>query len=550
MKEFQLYDVPYYDDFYAMVTGSARLYGSRPALVQYDRKGGASQWTYCQLQADVLALAESLCARGLAGAHIAVAGENSYQWIVAFLAIAVSGGVCVCIDIEQADEVIRQMIVQADCTAAFVSPSIRPLCMPLAQDGLRLIGLSGSDGGNGETLELLRAQGEALRTSGAPLHIPLSLDSEQTAAIIYTSGTTSNAKPVMLTQKGMLTNATEAVRLVDPGEVVFTSLPLYHAFGLNMAVLDVLILGRQVVLNGNLRTTMRDLGLAKPNTIASVPLILENLRHTLWAQVEKAGGRAETARQIKRNRLWKKLGFQPRLEPLHQAKEQAFGPLTWAVCGGAHVERALIDDLELFGITVLQGYGISECGPLISVNATGSNRPGSVGQVIPSCQIRFEEEEVLVRSRCVMKGYYKAPKLTADCFTDGWFHTGDLGYLDRDGFLFITGWKKNLIVFKNGKKLSPESLECQLNALPLVREVVVTGAVNGSATDDVKVAATICPDPEQTAGMSSYEILEALQREVDAINAKLPPYQQIQLINIRDTEFEKTSSKKIKRNAI
>mgnify|MGYP000756817907 FL=1 len=241
MKEFQLYDVPYYDDFYAMVTGSARLYGSRPALVQYDRKGGASQWTYCQLQADVLALAESLCARGLAGAHIAVAGENSYQWIVAFLAIAVSGGVCVCIDIEQADEVIRQMIVQADCTAAFVSPSIRPLCMPLAQDGLRLIGLSGSDGGNGETLELLRAQGEALRTSGAPLHIPLSLDSEQTAAIIYTSGTTSNAKPVMLTQKGMLTNATEAVRLVDPGEVVFTSLPLYHAFGLNMAVLDVLI---------------------------------------------------------------------------------------------------------------------------------------------------------------------------------------------------------------------------------------------------------------------------------------------------------------------
>lgn len=544
MKRPALYPVPCYEDFYTLLTVSAQRYGDRPALSQYTRKGELCQHSYQQLQDDVLALSEALRASGLAGCHIAVAGENSYTWLVAFLAIVTSGGVCVCVDIEQPDEVIRHMILQADCTAAFVSPSIGPLCLPLEAEGLRLIGLEEQ-----QTSSLI-AQGRARLASGPLRTISQPPDPNQTAVIVYTSGTTSTSKPVMLTQRGLLTNATDAVRLVDPGEVFFTSLPLYHAFGLNMAVLDVLILGRHVVLNGNLRTTMRDLGLTKPDTMASVPLMLETLLQFLWTQVGSSNCGGQISKWVRRGRFRKKLGRSPKVDALAAVKEQWFGPLAWTVCGGAHVDLALMEELELFGITVLQGYGITECAPLISVNATRANRPGSVGLVIPNCQVRIEDGEVLVSGPCVMKGYYRAPELTAAAFEGVWFRTGDLGYLDKDGFLYITGRKKNLIVFKNGKKISPETLEARLAALPLVKEVVVTGAANGTATDDVKLAATICPDPTQTAGMSAYEILEALQRDIDQINAKLPTYQQIQLIHIRDTEFEKTSFKKIKRSAI
>ncbi len=199
---------------------------------------------------------------------------------------------------------------------------------------------------------------------------------------------------------------------------------------------------------------------------------------------------------------------------------------------------------------MLQGYGITECSPSISVNRNEDYRLDSVGLVLPSYEVRIVDDEIQVRGVPLMNGYYKQPELTAQSYDGEWFKTGDLGYLDKQGHVHITGRKKNLIVMKNGKKVAVEEMEEEMKKLPLVKEAMVYGAKSGISEDDVKIAVMVYPDQEAAKDMTSYEILEQLQEYVDRLNAQLPTYKQIQMVNIRDTEFERTSSNKIKRQLV
>jgi long-chain acyl-CoA synthetase len=548
VKHFSQNTVQYYRDFGGFLEDLRSRYENRRVLSWYTRRKEEQSRTYGELLSDVACLRESLYARGLAGKQVAIAGENSYNWLVVWLACVSSGGAAVCIDPEQPDEALRHLIRQVKTEAVFASASCLSVFRDEAEQRFLLNGSSGDEAPSADSL-ILEGR-ELLDRQGGMGFLPAEQDPEAPAALVFTSGTTGESKPVILSQRALLNNACESNCYVSAGLKTFSSLPFCHAYGMTCAFLASLARGAELCFNGNLKTAIRDMRLSGAWSMLTVPLMIEAVHNRLWMEEEKAG-RAETYRKLlKREAIRKKFGFKKPCRELGELRDRYFGTLRLIICGGAHMNGKIAEEFSLMGLEILEGYGITECGPLVSVNAPGWNRPGSVGRVLPGSRVRIENEEILVSGSMLMSGYYGMPGETDAVLKNGWFHTGDLGRLDKDGFLYITGRRKNLIVFKNGKKFSPEILEKRLRQIPLVKDVVVYGAESGSAADDVQLAASIYPDPAQAGVMSSYEILEELQKAVDQINDSLPFYQQIRMVNIREQEFDRTTLQKIKRHTV
>jgi len=547
MKQYPFNNPDYYSTFSEMVSGIEK-FAEKPAIEWFDRQKERYVHDYKRFCSDVNALKKALISRALNGKHVAIVGENSYHWILAFLAITSTGGVAVCVDTEQPDEIIRQLICQADTQVVFATTTFYPICQPLfAEDKVSSIVVMSSESGSEAPLSLdgLIEEGRKLPE---PEYPPVSPD--DTAAIIFTSGTTSKSKPVMLTHRNLLQNASSSLASVDIKNHTYTALPFYHSYGLTCAILNSLINGSKLTINGDIKTMMRDLLLSNPENFTAVPLMVEALHGMLWVSIEKSGDGERVRAALKRYLKMKSFGLSVGKSRLVAIKEKIFGRVNLIISGGAHLNPEISRALEAFGILVVQGYGISECSPLISVNRNKTSRFETVGHVLRGCEVKIVNDEIWVKGPNVMKGYYKDPEATTEVFEGEWFKTGDLGSIDKNGYLSITGRIKNLIVLKNGKKISPEKIEELIQKIPLVKDVMVYGATNGTSADDVKPAASIYPDPAKAEGMTSYEILDHLQKEINIINATLPPYQQIQMVNIREKEFLKTASKKIKRYAV
>ena len=545
MKNYPLHHVEKCNDFNAFVEKIAKDYKGKPAIHCYTETGEKISKSYTELADDVYALAEYLAERGLRGKHIAILSQNSYIYVVSFLAIAYIGSVAVPIDQEQMPDTILSLISFADCDLVLVSElmldrfediavfSDKPL-MVLSDNLEREDGFYKALAGG---KKLIEQQGRTCQNTA--------IDPNQNVVIIYTSGTTSTAKAVMLSQRALLSNVYGALETVALPRSVFFSLPLYHAYGLNNCVINTLADGLELCINGDIRYMLRDFMLFKPAMLMAVPLIAEMILKELISAYEKAQNTNEGF-----SRVVAKLAKGPEKanEGLVAFKERVFPGLDLIFCGGAYLSAQIAKALHKFGIFVIEGYGITECSPLVSLNRNHYYKRDTVGVLLPCFEVKIDDGEILLRGACIMNGYYKAEKLTQEAIVDGWFKTGDLGHVDSDGFLVISGRKKNIIVLKNGKNVSPEELENLLHQVPLIKEAMVYGSSVGNATDDVLPAVTIYPDPTETKGLAPFEVLAALQSAVDEINRNLPAYKQIRHVNIRENEFPKTSIKKIKRS--
>ncbi len=485
-------------------------FGAEDAIRYKVSKNEVESKTYTQLRQDSESFSKALEALGEKGNHIAIIGATSYTWLTAYFGIVNSASVAVPLDVSLPAQEVCELIDRADVTVLVLDEirkdvaELLDACCPK----LNYIISMQKQEDEGRVLSFWKL---AEKHRGAFL---CSLDPEQLCTIMFTSGTTGKSKGVMLTHRNMAENATCLDMKIPERTVILSVLPIHHAYCLSMDILKAISLGSIICINDSLIRVAKNIKLFRPNMILMVPLMIE----TLAKKLEEAA-----------------------LLPPKIVKIQVFGKQFHTICsGGAYLNPSYIDLFERYGITILQGYGMTECAPVISTTVSWKIKKEAVGQLLPNCEAKVVDHEIWVRGSSVMKGYYKMPEETKEALVDGWLRTGDLGYVDEEGFLFLTGRKKNLIITKNGENVSPEELENKLSEARLVQEVLVR-------EKDGVIEAEIYPDYDYAKKKHIKDVREELQKEIDAYNQGAPSYKKIYSLKVRECEFDKTPSKKIKR---
>ncbi len=452
--------------------------------------------------------------------HIAVTGMTSVSYLTALFGTVVSGNVIVPLDVQLAPEDMCDCINRADVTVfcydsklAPLVEAVRSLC-PQVHTIIQIDGTASVDGV--ESMEEIIAEysGKSSEKEPAP---------EDLAAIIYTSGTTGKSKGVMLTHSNLIDNCFCEENESKQGDVLLSVLPIHHVYCLGCDIFLSLRYGTIIAINDSMMHLGRNIAFFQPNKMLLVPMIIQSLLLKIKAACKE----------------------NPGVPPQAVAKKALGGKLDIIYSGGAYLSPAVIEEFEELGVKIAQGYGMTECSPRISTAREDiESVKESVGKIVGGCEVRIVDGEIQAKSGSVMKGYYKNPEATAETLTeDGWLRTGDLGYKNDEGWLFITGRKKNLIILDNGENVSPEELENKFADNLLVAEVLVY-AVDGVIT------AEIFPNEEYAQHAGVTDIKAQLQADIDEINLTVNSSKTIRNLVVREKEFEKTTSKKIKREQV
>ncbi len=552
-------------DIREMFLRSCEKHGSRVAL---QHKNG-DRWvpiTYRELRDTVEQAACGLAAFGLQPpeSKLAIVAENRPEWAVSYLAAACSGVVCVPIDKDLKETEVYHILYLSGAEA--VAADARHIEMMQEIRGklpkLRILINMDPVGPGTETdtigFDELKARGRERMSEGHNALLGHRASPEQLLSILYTSGTMGNSKGVMLTHGNIAANICDVVRYVDvgPEDRFLSVLPLHHCYECTDGFLLPLHMGAVISYAENLRRIVENVAETRSTAVLGVPL----LWHALYKRIE--AGLAEKG--IWKVRAAKKvaalcqgaLGLDVRRRLFAGFHRRFGGSLRILLSGGAAVDPAVGKGFRELGVSFLQGYGLTEAAPIVAANRNKACKDGAAGLPLPSVDIRIAEDgEILARGPNIMKGYYHNPTATEEAVVDGWLHTGDLGYFDKDGFLFVQGRKKSVIVTPGGKKVYPEEVEAEILRSPYILECLVWGYQSDDPNQDVEVQAIVVPNTDyfvsqglEKEGSADADAVESiLRREVKERCFRLAPFKRVTRLTVRFEEFEKTTTRKIKR---
>ncbi len=525
-KTYPYYNTPEITDLKEFIKYCGTNYGERVAFRWLEKKVEKLK-TYNEFSSDITALGEYFLNEGYKGKHIAVIGENSYNWIITYFATVNSGNVIVPIDKECTQDEIKYFIEKSDAEILIHSDDYTEEAE--FSDCSVLINMKNFD-------EILK-KGRELLTSGNNEFQNVEIDNNKMCTLVFTSGTTAESKGVMLSHLNIIfdTIATSKSVLIPDSSLVM--LPIHHTYGFVASLTIPMLVGSSIFINSSMRNLMNDIKYSKPKYIACVPLVAESFYKKVQENLKATGKYSIIKKLLFISNILCKCGIDIRRKLFKKIIDAFGGNLEILVIGGAPINENCVIGFHDFGINVLCGYGITECSPIVSTMRNEHFEPKSTGVVHPGVELRIRNGEVQVKGNIVFSGYYKNQDATREAFDGEWFKTGDLGEYKND-MLYINGRIKNLIILPNGKNVSPEELEQKISSnISEINEIVVY------EKDNMIVAEIYSAEADENKKM-------IIETKVLQFNKNLPSYKQIGKIIFRDVEFQKTTTKKIKRGKI
>ena len=558
-----LYQMRYINDLRDMVHSSAEMFGDKTSFLVKDKpRGEYRPVTFNQLKSDIDHLGTKLVEMGLKDKKVAIIGENSYKWVVTYLAVTNGTGVIVPLDKELTGIEIRNLLERAKVDAIVFSGKMKKKLIAdiEAVGGIDIkIDMDAKEDEEGIIRwDSLMEEGKVLLDGGDKRFVEAVIDREAMCTLLFTSGTTGQSKGVMLSHKNISANVYNMSKYVNIRTGGGLSvLPMHHTYELTCHVFTAIYQGVFVAICEGLRYIQPNLKESGASVMLGVPIVFETMHKKVWKQAEASGAADKMKKMMALSRRTKMFN-QPKVmrKVFDKIHSSLGGNIDLFIAGGAAINPDVIRDYEALGIPMIQGYGMTENAPIIAVNKDFYSKADSVGMPLPGTEVKIidqDEEgvgEIIVKGPSVMIGYYDNPEATEEVLKDGWLYTGDYGRFDDEGFLYLCGRKKFVIVTKNGKNIFPEEIEALLMEEPFIEEVLVYGTVDKS-DGDVIVRAEVFPNydalKEQLGEITEDGIKDAIKACIENVNDKMPTYKRVKRFKLREEEFEKTSTRKIKR---
>ncbi len=554
-----------FENLKEMMKISAEKFGERSAFYK-EGKGleDSKKVTYKEFYHEINSLGTALVEMGLKDKRIAVIGENRYEWELSYLAVATGTGIIVPLDKALPENEIESLIIRSEVEAIFYSSKYDECMAKIQKQGNTKLkyfismDLEKNDF-NKYSLKEITKKGKELLDNGNRDFIDSKINNEEMSIMLFTSGTTNQSKAVMLSQKNICTNVKDIRNVfeLDETDRFLSFLPLHHTFECTVGFLYPLSIGGSIIFSKGVRHIADELKNFKITAMICVPVVFEKMYDKLMKAIEEKGKMPTVKKGIKLSNCLLKVGIDIRKKIFKEIHDNLGGCLRVMVAGGAALSPEKEKGFWDLGFNVLQGYGLTETSPVIAAELTKQKRLSSIGKKFPSVEVKIDNPdkegvgELLAKGESVMLGYYNNEEANKEVFTeDGWFRTGDLAKIDKNGYLYISGRKKFVIVLKNGKNVYPEEIESLLEKSELIKECMVFGMP--ARDGDVMLSVKVCYDKDyikkQIGEISEEELKEKIWNWVKEVNKTMPKYKYVKKLILTDEELIKTTTLKIKRN--